>query len=99
MSGGILFSNGVFWGKAGWAYRTALDGVCEALGSWPEGKALSEELADEASVARTVQFIDLKDWPTEKRLLLCRAVHECYRTNRQNGPVQWHDPSFLPGFL
>jgi hypothetical protein len=99
MSGCIVFSENSGWCKAGWAYRAALEGICEALAHTGGGEELLRELTDEAEPARSLQYIEVAEWKEEKRLLFCRATLQACRVLRARGPKDWNDPSFFPGFL
>ncbi|MCD6050076.1 MAG: hypothetical protein K0Q55_1479 [Verrucomicrobia bacterium] len=99
MSGGIKFPNGVFWGKAGWVYRAALDGICGALRRTPEATELLNELEDETDSARTIQFIDLNDWPLHKQAQFYEAIRTATLRFQDQGPIGWNDPSFFPTFV
>jgi hypothetical protein len=99
MSGCIFFSQSRGWCKAGWAYRAALDGICEALTHMSGGDELARELTDEAGPARSVENIEVAEWSQEKQQLFRRAVLEACGILRARGPKDWHDRSFFPGFL
>jgi len=99
MSGGINFNDGVFWGKAGWCYRNARDEICATLREIPGGSALAEEISAESHPAQYCEYLDLKDWPREKRKLLFQAIYRCVDRVAMEGPVGWHDPAFFPSFL
>lgn len=99
MSGGISFNDHVFWGKAGWCYRAARDGICAALREIPGGRVLADELSAETHPAQWCEYLDLKEWPREKKKLLFQAIYRCADRAAKEGPVGWHDASFFPGFL
>lgn len=98
MSGGISFSKDHYWGKAGWAYRAVLDGICDALLNTSEGKELFDELSDEYSAARAMEYIDVQEWPLEKQKIFLEAIEKTYSRYKQNGP-ELIDPAFFPRFL
>jgi len=99
MSGGIKFPNGVFWGKAGWAYRAALDGICDALRQTPAAAGLLQELEDETDSARTIQFIDVNDWPLHKLVQFYESIRTATLRYQERGPIGWNDPTFFPSFM
>jgi len=99
MSGGISFRKGVFWGKAGWCYRAARDGICEALRELPGGSALADEISAESHPAQWCEHLELDGWPKEKKKLFFEAIYRCADRFAKEGPVGWHDPSFFPSFL
>jgi hypothetical protein len=99
MSGGIRFKKGVFWGKAGWCYRAAREGICDALRQTPEGSTLADEISAESHPAQWCEHLDIDEWPKEKKALFFQAVYRCADRFAKEGPVGWHDPSFFPGFL
>jgi hypothetical protein len=99
MSGGIRFSESVFWGKAGWCYRAARNGICDVLKSTPEGKASADELSSESHPAQWCEYLDVQNWPAAKKALLFDAIYQCFDHYTEKGPVGWQDPSAFPGFL
>jgi hypothetical protein len=99
MSGIISISKDVFWGKAGWCYRAARDGICEELRSTPEGCALADELSTDSHPAQWCQYLAIDDWPPEKQQRFIDAVCRFAARAAKEGPVGWNDPSFFPGFL
>jgi hypothetical protein len=99
MSGCIVFSENRAWSKAGWAYRAALDGICEALARLGGGEELLRELRDEEGGPRAMQYLPVQDWSPEDQQLFRRAVQEACRDLRAHGPEDWGDPEFFPGFL
>jgi len=99
MSGGISFKKGVYWGKAGWCYRTARDGICETLRGIPNGSALAEELSAESHPAQWCEHLEIDEWPKEKKKLFFEAIYRCVDHFAREGPAAWRNPSCYPGFL
>ncbi|MFT3870158.1 MAG: hypothetical protein QM715_17050 [Nibricoccus sp.] len=98
MSGGIKFSEKVFWGKAGWVYRTARDGICAELKSIPGGEELGTELSAESHAAQWGQHLDLRELPENKKKLFFQAVHKYVSAYRKNPSPDSHAAS-PTGFL
>jgi hypothetical protein len=99
MSGGISFRKGTFWGKAGWCYRAAREGICEALRETPEGCAIADEISAQSHPARCCEYLAIDEWPSEKKRLFFQAIYRCAYRFANEGPVGWRDPSLFAGFL
>lgn len=59
---------------------------------------LLHELEDETETPRTIQFIDLNDWPLLKRAQFYKAIRAATLRYQEQGPVGWNDPTFYPTF-
>lgn len=99
MSGGIKLPDGTFWGAAGWAYRTALNEICQALRDEVGDVPLYERLSDDYGEARTIEFIDTSSWPPSERDSFFRAIHLAFNTTRERGPIDWSSPEAFPDFI
>lgn len=96
MGVGIALCKRSCWLPAGWVGRGASDRIMRELPA-DAPPSIRERLAHMNDYPGAIAFFE--DATTQEIMILCAAAERALERERSEGPVDWVDPSFFPGFL